>query len=119
MVRTALLGLTAAVGLALPFAGSSAQAHPPAPVPYPSYPPPGYPYPGYPRPGYPAPGYPAHYPRPGYPTHRPPICQEWKVLYRSCHRDPWRCYGHYASARDAYRVARELRRDGYQVRVDD
>ena len=93
MVRTALYGLTAALGLALPVAAGSAQAHPP--VPYPTYP----------------------VPYPSHPTYYPPACTHWRVLYRTCDREPWRRYATYESEHQARRAAHHLRYDGYEVRV--
>ena len=97
MVRTALYSLAAALGLALPIAAGTAQAHPP--VPYPTYP---VPYPSTP---------------PAYPSYRPPIQIAWKVLYRTCDHEPWRRYGTYRNEARARHTAHHLRCDGYQVTV--
>ena len=87
MVRTALFGIAAALGLALPLATPSARAHPP--VVYPSI----------------------------TPSYFPPDCRTWQVLYRCGHREPWRVYGTFRQEHGARRAAHELRHDGYQVRV--
>jgi hypothetical protein len=131
MVRSAVLGLAAALGMALPL---SAQAYPPAAYPgfgpgYPGY---GPNYPSY-RPGSPSyrPGFPGGGPAvppigfpgggrpfpPGPPSYYPPACDTWQVLYRRCFSEPWRVYGTFRHERLARRAAYDLRADGFSVRV--
>jgi hypothetical protein len=95
MVRTALLSALAAAGLVLPAA--TADAHPPVAVQYPSYPS-----------GY-YPGRPSYYP--------PPVCNTYRVMYRTCARDPWLSHGSYESSYRADRAARSLRHRGFEVFV--
>src|SRR5688572_27512963 len=108
MLRSAFLCALTAAGLALPT--SSADAHPPVTYPggYPTHRPPV----GYPG-GYPTHRPPAPYPG-GYPTHRP-HCDAWRVLYRTCHHEPWRVYDTYRSEYRARHAAHGLRTSGYLV----
>jgi hypothetical protein len=88
MVRTALFGLAAVLGLAVPLAARAAvfpglgPTCPPATVAY-----------------------------------HPPACCNWQVLYHRAYWEPWRVYGTYLNERLARHAAHELRADGLHVRV--
>lgn len=58
------------------------------------------------------------YPPVGRPHHRP-RCDEHVVLYKTCAHGPWVRYATYCSEDQARCAARELRRAGYRVKVDD
>jgi len=95
MVRTALLSALAAAGLVLP--ATTADAHPPVVVQYPNY----------------ATGY-----YPGRPSsYYPPVCHSYRVMYRTCARDPWLSHGSYESSYRADRAAHYLRHRGFEVFV--
>src|SRR5438128_1004070 len=129
MIRPALFAATAALGLALPLATSTAQAHyppdcypgktphcyPPTPHCYPPtppcYPPTPHCYPPSP-PSYPT--TPVCYP-PAPPCR--PVCDHWRVCFRRCCSEPWRTYGEYRSEYRARGIAQELRGDGYNTYV--
>ncbi len=98
-----VLALVAALAL-----GTTANAQ------YPRFPAPPVPYPvDYPqtRPW-------VGYPPIGRPHHRRP-CDVHVVLYKTCAHGPWVRYGSYCSEDQARCAARELRRAGYRVKVDD
>jgi hypothetical protein len=44
--------------------------------------------------------------------------RHYHVMYRTCHREPWRCYGAFDCHSEAHRVARYLRQQGYQAHVE-
>ena len=46
-----------------------------------------------------------------------PHCASYRVLYRTCHREPWRPYAAFASEHAARHAERRLLHEGYNVRV--
>lgn len=102
-----VFALTATLGLAV---AANAQ-YPPFPVPPP------YPV-GYPQVGGPYGRQWTGYQPVGRPHHRP-RCDAHVVLYKTCSHGPWVRYGTYCSEDLAKCAARDLRRAGYRVKVDD
>jgi len=49
------------------------------------------------------------------PVHHHGHC--YRVFYRECCHEPWRCYGSYDCPRDAERSARRLRHRGFEAYV--
>ncbi|MBM3994551.1 MAG: hypothetical protein FJ303_10430 [Planctomycetes bacterium] len=89
MFRTLIIAVVASLGLMAPLTLPAAtEAHDRLPT-YPSYP---------------------HHP------HRPHV-HFYRVYVRDCAHEPWRVYGSYRYADDAYRVARHLRHRGFEAFV--
>ena len=53
---------------------------------------------------------------PAYPAVAP-VCRHYRVMYRSCGREPWRSYSVYESSYRAEHAAHHLRHRGFEVIV--